>query len=33
VLTSLGPRYKRIYKEGAAETIVNPLPPAGSAAG
>ena len=32
VMTSLGPRYKRIYKEGASETVVNPAP-AGSAAG
>jgi alanine racemase len=33
VMTSLGRRYKRIYKEGATETVVNPLAPAGSAAG
>jgi alanine racemase len=33
VMTSLGPRYKRIYKESATETVVNPLSPAGSAAG
>jgi alanine racemase len=33
VMTSLGPRYKRIYKEGATDAIVSPSPPAGSAAG
>jgi alanine racemase len=34
VMTSLGPRYKRIYQGGASEIIAaDPAPPAGSAAG
>jgi alanine racemase len=33
VLTSLGRRYKRIYKGGTAEATANPLPPDGGVAG
>jgi alanine racemase len=33
VMTSLGPRYKRIYQGDSGETAADPVPPAGSAAG
>jgi alanine racemase len=33
VMTSLGPRYKRIYEGDSGETAADPVPPAGSAAG
>jgi alanine racemase len=33
VMTSLGPRYKRIYQGGTSEISADPVPPAGSAAG
>jgi alanine racemase len=33
VMTSLGPRYKRIYQGDSGETVADPVPPAGSAAG